>query len=212
MYKNKYFLVLFLFFILIFAGLSIYFLALPREVEDEHPKIKISSLPQKVQVSFEELAERIEKKEELLLPAEQSFEHVIDEETFLRLELTQKNKDIIDSYELRMPDFLLGLTESQLKKVLDEWELLEFKPGDKLIITGGLEESSAQRYGLLGVHNGRVAIFIEEDRELKLKQVTDIKLEELPDQERRALSAGISVDSQTELLALLEGLLSYRLD
>ena len=60
----------------------------------------------------------------------------------------------------------------------------------------------------LGIKDGRVAIFYGKSGNKHLKQLTDIRVNNLPSQEKETLAEGIVVNSEEELLAILEGLAS----
>ncbi|MFW6007421.1 MAG: BofC C-terminal domain-containing protein [Halanaerobiales bacterium] len=66
-----------------------------------------------------------------------------------------------------------------------------------------------EEYKYLGVKDSKIAIYKKTGDEEQLQEITDIKLEDIPERERKALQDGIAVKSDEELLRILEGFVSY---
>jgi hypothetical protein len=105
-------------------------------------------------------------------------------------------------------DELAGLEESSLAARLDGWAVAAFS-GSAVelhrVITGLCPEMTT--YRTLGVHDGKVAVFLGRPTTgLLLREVTNIPVETLPYADRDRLAAGIVVRGDQDIEVYLEGL------
>lgn len=193
--------------------------------EFKYPKLRISSLPQKVQDSLQHLEEKIEQEKNFLLHYDHLFSReVITSSTDLILKIVSSdNNNDYKLYIVSMPESFVGLTARQLEAKLDQWELEKFKPNKSLVLSRVFNGDFAQKKEYpyyLGLYDNRVAIYKKNDnndsKEGKnnesLVQKTELHVSQLPREEKDFLQKGIYVESEEELLTILEGLLSYKLE
>ena len=227
MVRRKYFILFYIFFI-IFFGFCSYFLfdnssyGRPEGGNNivEYPKVRISSLPQKVQDSLSGLEEKLTGDQKFALDFRRLFaEDYISDSVPLILKVGTSEEDF-QQYITDMPDFLVGLTFSDLEEKLESWQLEQLNQGQALVLSRIIEGKPTDKVDeewdsyYLGIADGKVAIFeVEKNTErTNLLQKTELESDLLPEQETAALREGIYVSSEEELLAILEGLLSYSLD
>lgn len=107
------------------------------------------------------------------------------------------------------------LPETQLRKIGQSYQgwSIEGKQGNVLILKK-IEEglcSICQNEEFFGISKGRVAVYYgRPNRPGPVKEMTALRLEQLPDQEREDLEHGIIVHDSREKLQLLEGLSSLQ--
>ena len=184
----------------------------------EFPKVRISSLPQKVQDSLFELEEKIESGNKFALNFDRFFADDLIPDSIPLIIKFGPSQEQSEQYITGMPEFLIGIPFSELEENMELWELEEFDQKQALVLSKITDDDSKRGAGgtdypfYLGVSEGRVAIFEDNSNQKQLVQETELEVEQLPPEEREVLEEGLFVDSQEELFALLEGLLSYSLD
>lgn len=192
------------------------------DVEDQSYSFKssdinLSVMPKNMETALNNLGEKIrdERKDDqrdIFKVDLFENENSITLSTPLVLKMHNKSKDKIEQSITKMPDFMVGLTIQELKSILTDWKISDYKSGRFLILSQELNDLSKGEYRYLGIKNGKVAIFKKDDNQDTLIEVTDIKLDDLPLEERQELREGIKVQSDEELIAILEGLVSYKQD
>jgi hypothetical protein len=133
------------------------------------------------------------------------------------LETYDKKTDTNESLELNPPGYLIGLTREEVIEYLDNYmkdmTLSEFNKGltayelqsfsdQEVVVRKSYDETLVPSRFYVVVKNGFVVVYNSD-----LKSVytyTQIEAENLPEQDRIALSTGIYVDNLEELYALLE--------
>ncbi len=106
-----------------------------------------------------------------------------------------------------MPYFLYSLTEEKIKEVFPDWELKRFDETELVLakrIEGSKPEKIRQSTYTLGTYDGHVAVYINQNGEQTLKEVTDTLISPLSHTERSKLESGIEVEDEDELIKLLQ--------
>ena len=219
-YKKKciMFLLVIVIVIMGWAGWSTYFDRFDQQEYhiNENLNIKLSTLPESTQKSLLNLEKKVnqELKDESLLELKNFFKrfnkNIITADTPLIFKKTADD-EILQKNVILMPDFLTGLEISQLKSLLNNWYVKDFQQDQYLILSQKISDSENEIKYIIGIEDNRVAIYSRED-DNKLLQVTEIKIEKLPQSEKKNLKKGIRVNSDEELFAILEGLVSYYQD
>lgn len=102
---------------------------------------------------------------------------------------------------------LVGLTKIQVQKLHPEWEIIRFEPEilEVRVTLEALDEQCASRR-YLGLYQGRVAVFRGMPGRGVMEELTAIRVENLPASEVEALTTGLEVVSDGQILEILEGL------
>lgn len=107
---------------------------------------------------------------------------------------------------------MIGLSKKDLEEIYNGWIIDEFSPA-KVQLTlrvGRQAEGVILPKYYLGIKDGYVAVYKKTpSTQATLKQLTKIPIKSLPEQETKDLERGIQVQSEQELLEILEGLSSY---
>jgi hypothetical protein len=180
-----------------------------QEKSQYYSKVKLSTLPNNLyqsMIAIEERAQEIKGSFNIL----NSLVNKKIKSTFpLILEL-QYTDGVIEKTIIDMPESFVGLTEKQLKSILNKWELKKYSTEDAIVLKRNVSEVSPEGKGFyhIGIKDNKVAIFYGKQGDL-LKQVTDIRVDNLPLDEKTPLQQdGIVVKNKEELLSILEGLRS----
>ena len=105
------------------------------------------------------------------------------------------------------PIFLQGLDMEQLKSVYTGWQILFFSP-EKVILRCKIEGLSSETY-ILGESEGFLAVFYEDtEKNICLKEKTELPISALPDGEAMQLREGIHVTGEENLAKLLGDFMS----
>lgn len=120
----------------------------------------------------------------------------------------QRSNDLAQSV-VRIPKSFVGLTINELREISKSWEVKDFVDGKFLVFFRSLDELSPsdKERAHLGIRDGKVGIFYGESGD-NLKCITQIQVEELSVQEQNNLKEGIIIDSNEELLSILDGFIS----
>lgn len=138
-------------------------------------------------------------------------------ETKYTLELYDMSKDTTQTQELNPPAYLIGLTREEVIEYLDNYvkdmplseynkglisyELVKFSEEEIIIRKSYNEDFVPYRFYVV-VKDGYIVVY---NSDLKsIYSYTHIQAENLPEEDRIALSQGIYVNSLDELYALLE--------
>lgn len=210
---------------LIFAIMLIW-----NEVDTNHhnnsldtPDIKLSKLPDDIAESLSLLRKRAaEMKDEIERNYDFSLDIVflsrdkyINANTPLILQTFYKDKNKLVHNVTGMPDDFIGLSVDELNSVSGDWMVKEYVPDKSLILyrtsvsQGVHANHSNQEDVIIGLKDGKIAIYTANKEGRQLEKVTDISVLDLPDNEREILEKGIQVQSQEELLTILEGMRSF---
>lgn len=105
------------------------------------------------------------------------------------------------------PVFLQGLDMEQLKSVYSGWQIMFFSP-EKVILRCKIEGLSSETY-ILGESDGFLAVFYEDtQKNIHLKEKTELPLSALPEGEVMQLREGIRVTGEENLAKLLSDFMS----
>ena len=117
-----------------------------------------------------------------------------------------KDKTIKEQIE-QAPVFLQGLDMEQLKSVYSVWQIMFFSP-EKVILRCKIEGLSSETY-ILGESDGFLAVFYEDtQKNIHLKEKTELPLSALPEGEVMQLREGIRVTGEENLAKLLSDFMS----
>lgn len=109
---------------------------------------------------------------------------------------------ITKEQEEQAQEFLLGLTKAQVESIYDGWQMVYFSP-KRVILRSTIEGRSDENY-LLGIHNGYLAVFREnEENKISLEEQTDIPISSLPEGEIQQLKEGMRILGENNLAKVL---------
>ncbi len=101
------------------------------------------------------------------------------------------------------PYFLVGLSQFELAEKLMGWEIVSFA-NDEIVLEKKINQKSTPNY-TIGIKDGFVAVFYDDVvGESNIKEVTDMPITALSEEEQARLLSGIRVKSEDELLKVLE--------
>ncbi|MCG8500652.1 MAG: BofC C-terminal domain-containing protein [Firmicutes bacterium] len=136
------------------------------------------------------------------LPAEEDQER-IDYDTkviFKRNYLKCSHKTV---EELQAPDEMINLTRETLKEHYPEWKIERFGI-DEVILSTDVDEKCLKHY-IVKEYNGKIGVYYQSALvENPLKQLIDINIQQLRDEDREKLKQGIYVNSDQELAQIIE--------
>ena len=137
-------------------------------------------------------------------------ERYISANTPLILQTYYKKSNSLVQDIYAMPGNFIGLTVSELENISDQWEIKDYTPGKVMILYRALDEVSPEDLNKmhLGIKGDKVAIFYGESGQKNVKKLTEIKVNDLPLEEQMNLKKGITINSNEELLSVLDGLIS----
>ena len=117
-----------------------------------------------------------------------------------------RDKTVKEQIE-QAPIFLQGLDMEQLKSVYTGWQILFFSP-EKVILRCKIEGLSSETY-ILGESEGFLAVFYEDtEKNIRLKEKTELPISALPEGEAMQLREGIHVTGEENLAKLLGDFMS----
>lgn len=106
--------------------------------------------------------------------------------------------DIID-----VPKELINLTESELKEKYNGWEMQKFN--SKEIYLYREIDANCLSHFVIREKDGYIAVYnIVSDELTTLKEITDIEILELRDEDKEAIEAGVDIYGQAELQSFIE--------
>jgi len=132
-------------------------------------------------------------------------EEYMDSETLLILKRYYRENNTLVQNAVKIPDKLAGLSLKELKEISLPWEVKEYNSGELVILYRVFEKAPGMH---IGEKDGRVAIFYGEQGEEDLEEITELKVNELPVEERNRVREGMMINSAEELLSVLDGLIS----
>ena len=177
-----------------------------------HSDVRLSNLPGNLNQSLSKAEKRAQEIKGSLNFFNFFSSKKIDSTLPMILELHYAD-GVIEKRITNIPTSFAGLTEKQLRSVLNDWKLKEYNSDEALILKKNISDVSPEgkNYYHIGIKDNRVAIFYGKQGNM-LKQLTEINVNKLPVEETRILQNGIVVKNKEELLAILEGLKSIRED
>ncbi|MFP4660728.1 MAG: BofC C-terminal domain-containing protein [Halanaerobiales bacterium] len=186
--------------------------------QDNKPLINLSILPDDISSSLEALNEKASKLQEEISVRENFYfgkinlasANYISADTPLIVQTYYKKSNSMVQQVISMPENFIGLTINELKNISENWEIKEYTSGKLMIVYRSFDDISPEDRSKmhLGIKDNQVAIFYGRSGQKNLKKQTDIPVSELPVEEQNNLREGIKVESNEELLAILDGLIS----
>lgn len=180
---------------------------------EEFPLVKISNPPIDIIESLRTLDKMALKLKNDIntLSLKLAREKYIYPNTLLILQIYYQKSNILVQNMVNIPENFVGLTINELKSILNNnWEVKDYIPGQLMILYSSLDALSPEDESRLhlGIKEGKVAIFYGREGTNNLKKVTNINVEKLPFEEQKNLEKGISIDSDEELLSVLDSFIS----
>ena len=126
----------------------------------------------------------------------------IKKETKMVYQYYYTQDNMTKEQEEQAQDFLLGLTKSQVESIYDGWQIVYFSP-KRVILRSTIEGRSDENY-LLGIHNGYLAVFREnEAKKFSMEEETDIPISSLPEGDIQQLKEGMWILGENNLAKVL---------
>ncbi|MFW6035908.1 MAG: BofC C-terminal domain-containing protein [Halothermotrichaceae bacterium] len=134
----------------------------------------------------------------------------IGESTSLIIQSYYIGSDKLVQHIREMPEAFIGLTLGEFKSITGKWQIKSYNSGTVLVLQRKIDDLAPEDKKImhLGIKEGKVAIFYGRTGNKHLRKLTEIEVSKLPYSERKSLEKGIVINSQEELLAVLDGLMS----
>lgn len=159
----------------------------------------VNKMDKKIQTAEESLL--IEKKDEATEVA--ISEEKITPSTKIVYRYYYTEDKVLEEQEEVPPYFLLGLTLSDMLKYYTTWDIVSFS-SKEVIMERTVFGVSNQRY-VIGEKDGYIAVFYEEEQQgISLKEVTDIPVDGLVEEEKLKLKEGVKIIGKEALDRSLE--------
>ncbi|MEJ6952038.1 BofC C-terminal domain-containing protein [Natronospora cellulosivora (SeqCode)] len=128
--------------------------------------------------------------------------------TPLIIQVFYEKSNILIQEIVAMPEEFIDLNLDEFLLLLENWQLKEYSSGRMMILYKSVNEfaPNKEKKMYLGIKDSKIAIFNGNGNHLK--KITDINVENLPEEEIESLRKGIYVNTQEELLSILDGLIS----
>lgn len=106
--------------------------------------------------------------------------------------------------EVNAPQDLINLTEEELKKLYPNWKVESFG-SERVVLSTDVDEQCPNHY-IVKEYDGKVGLFYQIPVNGKdfIRDIGNINIEQLRQDDREKLKKGIAVDSDEELAQLLE--------
>ncbi len=105
-----------------------------------------------------------------------------------------------------LPYFLYNLDSDQISEMFYDWELKTYS-SEGVVFSKRTDSNSptedSQSY-TVGIHDGHVAVYVTQNGETSLQEVTSTLVSPLPDNDKKRLEGGIEASSEDELIKLLQ--------
>ncbi len=102
---------------------------------------------------------------------------------------------------------IVNLTEEELEMVYPQWEIQSFN-SNQVVLTADIDEKCLHHY-IVREYDGKIGVYYQSGIiENPLKQVVDINVSQLREEDRIKLKQGILVDSDKALAQLIEDFVS----
>jgi hypothetical protein len=109
----------------------------------------------------------------------------------------------VERAEESAPYFLIGKTAEEIKELYKDWQTLTFNE-DLIVMRKKTNSPGAQKY-ILGVLDGQITVFYKNPvNGSNIKEITSAPVSALPPEERQKLLDGVEIESETELMRMLE--------
>ena len=127
----------------------------------------------------------------------------ISSSTKMVYEYVYKGDNITEIVEDVPPYFLIDLTRTDLENNFKDWQIKSFS-NTEVVLQKAIEGESTQHY-IIGEYDGFIAVFYEKEiNGTNLKDITDIPLESLSEEEQQQIKNGIKITGKAELIKFLE--------
>lgn len=144
----------------------------------------------KVQTTFSNSRDIVTTAQAISSTTEMVYNYVHDDEN-------------IETTSELAPNFLIGLTENDLKTKFPDWIIEEFS-NERVTLQKKVDGKSSQHY-VLGIKDGFIAVFYKESiNGTILKELTDTPIDSLTEEDLSRLQAGIEVSGEDKLIKLLQ--------
>lgn len=126
-------------------------------------------------------------------------------DTLLILQRYYQKSNALLRNAIKIPDKFVGLSLKEFKEISIPWEVKKYAPGKFVVLYRSFDETASMH---IGIRDGRVAIFYGKKGEENLKDVTEIMVNDLPHKVQNSIKDGLTIDSDEELLSVLDGFIS----
>ena len=124
----------------------------------------------------------------------------------IRFEHYNSRGESVDSWEMEIPQALIGRTSGYIRTVFPMWSI-ESYDSEGAILRRAMPPPPEQVYMVSSTADGFVVVFFDDEMGgTRLKEVTDITVYGLPEIEIQRLRTGIIVRGEHSLMRLLEDL------
>lgn len=104
---------------------------------------------------------------------------------------------------ISIPKELINLTESEFAKKYDKWVIKKFEP-EEISIYREIDANCSDHF-VVKEKEGYIAVYNELSKDiLELKEITNIELDSLREEDKIAIEAGISLYGKNELSSFIE--------
>jgi hypothetical protein len=109
----------------------------------------------------------------------------------------------IEKSEETAPYFLIGKTLEDIKTLYKDWQTLTFTE-DLIVLRKAANLPGAQKY-ILGVLDGQITVFYKNPvNGSNIKEITSAPVAALPREEQQKLLDGVEIETEDELMRMLE--------
>lgn len=114
-----------------------------------------------------------------------------------------KDDKITEKVEDVPPYFLIDLTREDIERDFKNWQVKSFSERE-VVLQKVIEGESVQHY-IIGEYDGFVAVFYEREiNGTRLKDITDIPISSLSQEEQNKIKEGIKIVGKDELIKFLQ--------
>jgi len=136
-------------------------------------------------------------------PAANVIEPKINEATKMIYEYYYQDDDKIDVVEDTAPYFLIDKNKKEIEKSFSDWQIRNFS-SKEVVLRKYIENKNDQKY-IIGEYNGLITVFYKKEKDgNSIKDITDIPLSSLNEEEQQRLRSGIEIDGDEELIKVME--------
>ena len=127
----------------------------------------------------------------------------INIDTEIVYEYVHKEDKSVSVKKDNTPYFLVNKTLEEISYLFSSWDIIKFEQ-DEIILRKEINTTSTQKY-IISVLDGYVAVFYDEALDgNRLKEVTEMPINTLPQEDIDRLLIGIKATGEDELIRLLE--------
>jgi len=136
-------------------------------------------------------------------PAANVIEPKINEATKMIYEYYYKDDNKIDVIEDIAPYFLIDKNKKEVEKNFSDWQIRNFS-SKEVVLRKYIENKNNQKY-VIGEYNGLITVFYEKEKDgNSIKDITNIPLSSLNEEEQQKLRNGIEINGDDELIKVME--------